>query len=221
MANNGTREKIIRAAYSRFYEFGYNGTSIQDIVDEAKVPKGTFYNYFKSKELLTIEVLKLYCFEMNQAYASPYCAESKQLDEAPALSPTKLIRAKFEAMLAFTEAKVFGRGCLMGNFVMESAALPPSFRALIAKAFKRWIDGITDLLRQAQSSGEIDSSYDPEELGRYLFNSWQGSMLQRKVTKSALPVEDFYRFTFDRLLIREDSKNGQPKVKRTRLSTVA
>ena len=46
MTTTGTREKIIEAAYLRFYEFGYNGTSVQDIVDQVGVPKGTFYNYF-------------------------------------------------------------------------------------------------------------------------------------------------------------------------------
>ncbi len=49
-----TREKILKAAVALFHEFGYNGTSVQDIVREADVPKGSFYNYFKSKEELAI-----------------------------------------------------------------------------------------------------------------------------------------------------------------------
>jgi TetR/AcrR family transcriptional repressor of nem operon len=49
-----TREKILKAAGALFHEFGYNGTSVQDIVRKAEVPKGSFYNYFKSKEELAI-----------------------------------------------------------------------------------------------------------------------------------------------------------------------
>jgi len=45
-----TREKILKAAGALFHEFGYNGTSVQDIVRKADVPKVSFYNYFKSKE---------------------------------------------------------------------------------------------------------------------------------------------------------------------------
>ena len=37
---------------------GYNGTSIQDIVNAADVPKGSFYTYFKSKEDFAIEALE-------------------------------------------------------------------------------------------------------------------------------------------------------------------
>ena len=49
-----TREKLLKAAISLFHKFGYNGTSVQDIVSGAKIAKGSFYNYFKSKEVLAI-----------------------------------------------------------------------------------------------------------------------------------------------------------------------
>ena len=33
-----------------FMEQGYHGTGIQEVVDKVGIPKGSFYNYFKSKE---------------------------------------------------------------------------------------------------------------------------------------------------------------------------
>lgn len=42
-------EKILNSAYKLFTEKGINATSIQDIVDDAKIAKGTFYLYFKDK----------------------------------------------------------------------------------------------------------------------------------------------------------------------------
>ena len=42
-------QKLLDSAYSLFSEKGINNTSIQDIVDEAGVAKGTFYLYFKDK----------------------------------------------------------------------------------------------------------------------------------------------------------------------------
>lgn len=51
--------KLLDAAFKLFSEKGINNTSIQDIVDEAGVAKGTFYLYFKDKydlhEVLTIK----------------------------------------------------------------------------------------------------------------------------------------------------------------------
>ena len=51
-----TRDGLIQTALHLFHERGYNAASVQDIVSEAGVPKGTFYNYFDSKEALAIEV---------------------------------------------------------------------------------------------------------------------------------------------------------------------
>ena len=54
------REKIVAAALDRFHVLGYTAAGVQEIVDAAGVPKGSFYNYFKAKELLAREVFELY-----------------------------------------------------------------------------------------------------------------------------------------------------------------
>ena len=42
-------KKILEASYSLLTEKGFKDTTIQEIVDRAKVAKGTFYLYFKDK----------------------------------------------------------------------------------------------------------------------------------------------------------------------------
>lgn len=46
---NQRKNAIINAAQKLFIEKGYHTTSIQDIIDQAGISKGTFYNYFASK----------------------------------------------------------------------------------------------------------------------------------------------------------------------------
>jgi TetR/AcrR family transcriptional regulator, transcriptional repressor for nem operon len=60
MAKLSVREKIVTAAAECFHVLGYNACGVQEIVDAAGVPKGSFYNYFKAKELLAREVLNNY-----------------------------------------------------------------------------------------------------------------------------------------------------------------
>jgi AcrR family transcriptional regulator len=45
-----TRERLMRSALRLFAERGFAGTSIEDITDAADVGKGTFFNYFETKE---------------------------------------------------------------------------------------------------------------------------------------------------------------------------
>jgi len=47
--NGGTREGILRAALKRFAHAGYAATSVQHIVEDAKVSKPTLYYYFPGK----------------------------------------------------------------------------------------------------------------------------------------------------------------------------
>lgn len=47
-----TRGRIVAAAWKLFYKNGYDDTTIDDIIEEAHVSKGSFYHYFESKESL-------------------------------------------------------------------------------------------------------------------------------------------------------------------------
>ncbi|MDO5409966.1 MAG: TetR/AcrR family transcriptional regulator [Lachnospiraceae bacterium] len=47
-----TRGKIIAAAWKLFYDNGYENTTVDSIIAEAKTSKGSFYHYFKGKDAL-------------------------------------------------------------------------------------------------------------------------------------------------------------------------
>ncbi|MFS0560800.1 TetR/AcrR family transcriptional regulator [Terribacillus sp. 179-K 1B1 HS] len=52
------KEKIIEVAKQLFRTKGYHDTSIQDILEQAKVSKGTFYNYFSTKSQLILYIIQ-------------------------------------------------------------------------------------------------------------------------------------------------------------------
>lgn len=51
------RTEIIEVAQKAFFERGYAKTSVQNLIDELGIAKGTFYHYFHSKEELLDEVV--------------------------------------------------------------------------------------------------------------------------------------------------------------------
>jgi AcrR family transcriptional regulator len=60
------RKQIIDAAHRLFIAKGFHQTSIQDILNEAEISKGTFYNYFTSKNESLIAILEFVREEGNQ-----------------------------------------------------------------------------------------------------------------------------------------------------------
>lgn len=56
---NNRKRQVILASLKLFVEKGFNSTSIQDILDEAHISKGTFYNYFSSKKDCLIAILDI------------------------------------------------------------------------------------------------------------------------------------------------------------------
>ena len=51
------REQIIQAAAKLFREYGFNGTSIEDIAKHVNLTKGGIYNHIESKEELLYEII--------------------------------------------------------------------------------------------------------------------------------------------------------------------
>ena len=64
-----SKEEISKAAIHLFLEKGYSHVTIQDICDEIKITKPTFYNYISSKEEL---ILDLYDVTISSLVSNTY-----------------------------------------------------------------------------------------------------------------------------------------------------
>lgn len=53
------KKELVKIAYNKFISKGYENTSVDEIIEEAKIAKGTFYYYFESKEQILEEVVNL------------------------------------------------------------------------------------------------------------------------------------------------------------------
>ena len=47
-----TKSRIVSTAWQLFYRYGYDNTTIDDIVEASNTSKGSFYHYFESKDAL-------------------------------------------------------------------------------------------------------------------------------------------------------------------------
>lgn len=89
-AANQTKSRIVSAAWSLFYQYGYDNTTIDDIVEKSQTSKGTFYHYFGSKD----DLLGSLSYLFDKKY------EELEAEMNPALGPIdKLIFLNHELFL--------------------------------------------------------------------------------------------------------------------------
>lgn len=185
------RERLLAAAFETLHKSGFNATGVQDITDAAKVPKGSFYNHFESKDALGVEVVEL--------YAARSAERRQALVDGPG-GPLARLKAYFKALNQLGPATGFSRGCLLGNFSAELASQSPDIRQALADALSDWTKDIARVVAEAQEAGEIGRDLPAATLAAFLLNAWEGAVLRSRVDRSAAPLDAFMKVAFNKIL---------------------
>lgn len=109
-----TRERLFRAALRLFAEQGFAETTVEDITNAADVGKGTFFNYFPSKEHILIAFSDMQLSKLqatvDQMRARPepmrsfFRAMTLRMTEEPSKSPD-VVRALLQANLSSSSVR--------------------------------------------------------------------------------------------------------------------
>jgi len=191
MESRNTRD-LLQVGLRRIHSMGYASTGVKEILDEADVPKGSFYHYFASKEAFANEVLALYVRGENER------AEKILLGGKGA--PLRRLRRYFEELIAVYGPAAKVSGCMIGNLSLEMADHSDSIQSLLHESFSNWQTRIAGILQEAIDRGDLAKSNKPQELASFLLNSYEGALLRSKADRSSKPLESFLHFAFSVLL---------------------
>jgi len=183
MKNKDKKLELIEIGTELIAVKGYNATGIDVILKQAGVPKGSFYNYFRSKEDFGLAII--------DQFASQYDAKLSSFFDDYNVSPLNRMRNYFEHSLAHLTENQFTKGCLIGNLGQELADQNERFRERLEVIFQSWKTRFSACLVEAQEQGELGSDFDPEALADFILAGWEGSILRSKVMKSSESLKNF------------------------------
>jgi TetR/AcrR family transcriptional repressor of nem operon len=189
MPQRSAREDLVEAGSRVFLSKGFHAASVNDIVANAGVPKGSFYNHFESKDALALEVVKRYVASYD---LSPLRAEEG--------SPLARLRASFASTVERTVARGVENGCLLGTFSSDFGTYGDEVREYVATALAHWGKAVADCLVAAKKAGELPAQIDPRTFGAYLVDAYEGAVARAKVSHRREPLDAFLATTFDVLL---------------------
>ncbi|WP_263416295.1 TetR/AcrR family transcriptional regulator [Terriglobus albidus] len=182
------REDILKAGLKVMFKSGYQGASVRDICEAAGAPHGSFTNHFRSKEAFAQEVLDRY-FENLQGHIQRSLGDRT-------LSPRRRLERYLEIISDVLAADKWGRGCLIGDFSLETVTHSKRLRQRLEEIFEEWREPFAACIAEAQATGEIGNTFDPVDLAEFLLSSWEGAILRMKVERGPAALERFRKIIF-------------------------
>jgi len=183
------RDEIVQAGLHVVLSRGFNATGIEAILKQANVPKGSFYNFFSSKEEFGLAIIDRYVAEKGEVFGPIFGDDS--------LSPLERIKKSFESLIALFESNDCSKGCLLGNLGLEMSDQFDKVRLHLELALQNWTKALTNLVLQAQKENLISEQMNAEMLAENLISSFEGALLRSKVKKSPEPLKNFIHLYFD------------------------
>ncbi len=185
MTTPDTKSRLLQEGTNLFLQKGFHNTGIQDILNAADVPKGSFYHHFNSKEDFGLQVVDLY----NEATL-------EQLDKLlrdRRVSPQNRIKKFFQG--AFDEFSTHGcrHGCLMGNLGQELADVNDVFRERIHGHLESWAKKLAECIEWGVTEGMIVIDQSPITVARLLIDGFQGAALRMKLQRGPAPLNRFMK----------------------------
>lgn len=192
-----TKLRILEKGAEIIHLKGYHHTGIQEILRETGVPKGSFYNYFKSKEDFGLQVVGF--------FMGMFSGMIKDILDSESLTPLEKVEGILDRFIEIFQSRNFSHGCPIGNLSQEMGDLSPAFRARLKEAFEFMADIYSDLILKAQAQDEVPESIDGRKAAYFIVTSWHGALGHMKILKRIEPLEDHKAFILEHIL-RNGSK---------------
>jgi TetR/AcrR family transcriptional regulator, transcriptional repressor for nem operon len=191
--SNPTRERLVEAARTLFWEQGYTATGIAQILKRADAGSGSLYYFFPTKEDLLLAVLEWYRENLGPAVVEPVFARVSD--------PIERIFGILDGYRQGLLATGFHRGCPIGNLSLELADSHPAARELLAANFTGWRGAIERCL--AEAAGRLPDPVDRESLALFVLTTMEGAVMLARAYRGIEPYDAAVtqlRDYFDRLL---------------------
>ncbi|MEM7085675.1 MAG: TetR/AcrR family transcriptional regulator [Bacteroidota bacterium] len=159
------RDQVLDKAKNAFWLKGYNGTSMQDLVDATGLNRSSIYNSFGSKMELYQESLKQYQKESGTIF------EKARNQERTAIETIGLI---FVFVLEDILGDADRKGCMLINCHTEMGNQDTELKALFSANQEHLVSIFEDLVKQGQKDGSVKKTERSDLLAYYLVNAFQG-----------------------------------------------
>jgi TetR/AcrR family transcriptional repressor of nem operon len=175
------RQSILDAAQGLMAARGFSAVGLNEILASARVPKGSFYHYFGSKDAFGDALLK--------AYFTDYLAEIDAVFADPSLPKAGRLMNYFERWRD-TQGGFECKGkCLAVKLAAEVSDLSEAMRLTLKEGTADIIRRLAGAIQAGVADGSLTIQRSPQATAETLYHTWLGASLMVKIVRTPAPFE--------------------------------
>lgn len=168
----GVRQSILDTAKPIILGKGFSAVGLNEILSAAAVPKGSFYHYFKSKELFGEALL--------DSYFCDYLEQIDALLSRPDRTAAERLMSYWQQWLQMQCSDCPDGKCLAVKLGAEVSDLSEPMRLALHHGTEQIIERLARCIRDGISDGSLPESLDARHTAQTLYQLWLGATLLTK-----------------------------------------
>jgi len=179
-------EEVLEKAIQLFWHKGYNGTSMQDLVEGLGISRSSMYDTYGDKHTLFTAALERYrnrIIETMTDITDNTPSSKEAIKKLLVLTTSELVKDKQH------------KGCFMVNTAVEVAPHDKEISSVICSNDKDIENFFYKAIKNGQTSGEIPTKYSARALARFIFNTVNGIRVSAKSGTEKKVFDDILAIT--------------------------
>lgn len=179
--SRNARERIIVTAQRLMSRRGYTAVGINEVLAEARVPKGSFYHYFTSKDAFGEAVM--------DTYFDKYVADMNEMFAHPGHSAAARLMNYWRYWYDMEAGNTDASKCHAVKLGAEVADLSEPMRHSLHQGTSAIIDNIASMVEEGMKEGSLTSPFTSIMTARLLYDLWLGASVRAKIERETTPLD--------------------------------
>jgi len=179
-----TKARILDAAHALVMGHGLAGTSIDMVLEKAKITKGAFFYHFKSKSDLARALVERYA-KQDAAHLEEQLSRAEKLSRDPLQQVLIFIGLLQEEVEQVSEP---GGGCLIASYTYQFEDLDADIRHISAQSFLHWRHRLGAKFEEVITKYPSRIPVNAQELADGIVSAFEGAFVMMRVLQEPAQI---------------------------------
>ncbi|WP_242156004.1 TetR/AcrR family transcriptional regulator [Aestuariivivens sediminis] len=170
-----TRKKILEESKKLVLNYGFSGTSIDQILDKTGITKGAFFYHFRTKNALAKALIENYAKE-DMNHLEWALQETEYLEEIPLNRLLQFLQHFIDMMTGIKEPP----SCLYASYTYESNQFDEETLNIISGSILKWRNTFIELIEDIMVDNKSKKDVDMQSLADQFTVIFEGAFVLSK-----------------------------------------